>query len=98
VTTTKIYTHVLNRGGRGVYPLKTGWGEPTVVLLPARNRSRANREIGCQTGDLILGSPIDRHSNGHDNARKSGMKEYEGCWDRPPLNDMAPAAHIIVEI
>lgn len=78
--------------------LRTGWGEPTVVLLSARNRPRANREIGCQTGDLILVSLIDRHSKVHDNARKYGMKEYEDCWDRPPLNDMAPAAHIIVRI
>lgn len=24
------------------------------------------------------------------------MKEYKGYWDRPPLNDIAPAAHLIV--
>jgi hypothetical protein len=57
-----------------------------------------NREIGCQVGGLILGNLIDTCSTVHDNARKSGMKEkeYEGCWDSPPLNDMALAAHLIV--
>ena len=50
----------------------------------------------CRAGGLILGSLIDTCSKVHDNARKSGMKESEGCWDRPSLNDMVPEAHLIV--
>jgi hypothetical protein len=62
-------------------------------LLP---RPRANREIGCQAGGLLLGSLIDTCSEVDDNPRKSGMKREDGCWDRPPLNDLALTAHLIV--
>ena len=53
-------------------------------------------KIGSHADGLILRSLIDTCSRVHDNARKSGMQEYECCLDRPPLIGMALAAHLIV--
>ena len=72
-------------------PVGVSW--PLCFRQPEIGR-RAMKEIGCQAGGLILGSLIDTCSKVHDNARKSGMKEEERCWDRPPLDDMASAAHL----
>ena len=39
-----------------------------------KNRPRADKEKGCQDGNLISGSVIDTCSEGADNPRKSGQK------------------------
>jgi AbiJ-like protein len=46
-------------------------------------------KIQCRAGGLILGGLIDTCSKVHDNARKYGIKESEGCRDKPLLNDVA---------
>ena len=75
-------------------PSQTMRGRSTT--RPSRDRSQANREIGRQAGGLILGGLIDTGLEVGDNPRKSDMKAEDGCWDRPPLNDLVPAAHLLV--
>lgn len=78
VSTTMIYTHVLNRDGRGVCSSQTGWGDSTLAARLSRNRLRASRAIGRRSGSIFPQAMLDSVSTSDDNVDGFGATAIRG--------------------